>query len=263
MPYATDIFISEFLHSPLGSIVAALTIVGLLYKIFNKMGDILFRYKKYHSVILKNAGIPAFVLNAFLISFSLRGLPSTGRLDKVSTFLFFILFIFSSWHFVPTFIKVLRAQPDTTLLIWTKTGKEFYASESKITDAEIFGSPQWSLSADDCVRNASGKKNEGGFLSDNKYYLCGLITSKEGKLYLKNSVAEFKKDRCYIYGIILTVEFISLWVFFCGVFHICCVKKVRRHILIEQKKAILCARGDFTPAGIYSIYQELECKTRS
>ncbi|EBE7299725.1 hypothetical protein CYN58_26745, partial [Salmonella enterica] len=195
MPYATDIFISEFFNSPLNTIAATLTAISLLYKVFNKIAGVFLGYKKHHSVILEKAGVSAFLLKAFFISFSLKKVPSTGLLDRFFSLAFFILFISSSWYFVPELIKTLGAPPDTALLVWKKTGETFYASESKITEATIPYYPQRSLSAIDCVHKVSNKTEKGR--AERKDYLCGFMTSKEGAAYLRDAVTEFKKDRYY------------------------------------------------------------------
>lgn len=91
-PISSNIFNAEFLNSPAASLAAWLSIFGAAITLATIVIRALFKYRKSHNVILKKSGIPAFVLNFFLIRISLKGLPTITWAEKTVTILFSLIF---------------------------------------------------------------------------------------------------------------------------------------------------------------------------
>ena len=85
MPAFQPDVISEFSGAPLSTTVAALTVLAFLFQPLRKAVNGIFKYKKGHGSVLKNAGVPPFILNFFAISIPLKKLPSTGWPEKLIT----------------------------------------------------------------------------------------------------------------------------------------------------------------------------------
>ena len=254
-------FLSEFSSAPLSTTVAILTISAFLSRSLYKALNGIFKYRKGHSSVLKHAGVPPFILNFFAIAIPLKKLPSIGRPEKLITVFFAIIFACSLWYSVPALIQTFNAPPDSALLIWKKSGDRFYVSKTAAREATVFSPPKWTLAVEDCKSDNPPANNTSGHL-DREYYrdLCRLFTTAEGQDYLDESIKKFKKERMLIYPVIFIIEFMLLWLLSGFLFTIYYTNKVRRFILLEQKKAIQCVQGDFTTTECYAIYQELENK---
>lgn len=74
-PSDFTMFVSEFSGAPLSTTVAALTVLAFLFQPVRKAVNGIFKYKKGHSIVLKNAGVPPFILNFFAISIPLKNCP--------------------------------------------------------------------------------------------------------------------------------------------------------------------------------------------
>ncbi|MDI0345089.1 DUF6216 family protein [Raoultella ornithinolytica] len=259
MPAFQPDVISEFSGAPLSTTVAALTVLAFLFQPLRKAVNGIFKYKKGHGSVLKNAGVPPFILNFFAISIPLKKLPSTGWPEKLITLLFSALFAWSSWYFVPPLVQTFTAPPDTALLIWKKSGDRFYISRTAATEATLLTPPRWTVTANDCQANKAPTKNTASVL-DREYRddLCRLLTTAEGKEYLEESIKNFEKDKIFTYSSIFIIEFMLLWLLLGFMLMIHYTNKVRHFILLEQQKAINCVQGSFAATGIYAIYQELE-----
>ena len=250
---------SEFSSAPLSTTVAILTIIAFLSRPLYKAINGIFKYKKGHSIVLKTAGVPPFVLNFFAIAIPLKKLPSVGYPEKLITVLFAIIFSWSLWYSVPALIQIFNAPPDSALLIWKKSGDRFYVSKTTAMEATVFSSPKWTLSVQDCKTNNALANNASDRLGREYHHdLCRLLTTSEGKDYLDESIKKFKKERMLIYPVIFIIELMLLWLLSGFILTIHYTNKVRHFILLEQKKAIHCVLGDFTATGCYAIYQELE-----
>lgn len=257
-PSDFTMFVSEFSGAPLSTTVAALTVLAFLFQPLRKAVNGIFKYKKGHSIVLKNAGVPPFILNFFAISIPLKKLPSTGRPEKLITLLFSAIFGWSLWYFVPPLIQTITAPPDTALLIWKKSGDRFYVSKTTATEATVLAAPRWTISANDCQANTAPPKNTASVLDrEYRHDLCRLLTTAEGKEYLEESIKNFNKEIMITYSFIFIIEFMLLWLMSGFWLMIHYINKVRRFILLEQQKAIHCVQGNFAPTGIYAIYQEL------
>jgi asparagine N-glycosylation enzyme membrane subunit Stt3 len=90
-----NIFNAEFLNSPAATAAAWISIIGTFFLII-KLAGTLFKYRKHHNKILKKSGVPAFILNTFLISISLRKLPKIDLPDKIVAVVFSVIFLFAS-----------------------------------------------------------------------------------------------------------------------------------------------------------------------
>ncbi|WP_234471626.1 DUF6216 family protein [Erwinia sp. S43] len=250
---------AEFTNAPLGTTVALITILALLIKPAIKIANRIFTYKKGHSEILKKGGVPAFMLNFFIISIPLKKLPAIGKPEKVITFVFFIILLLASWFLIPALIQTLRTPPDSTLLIWKESGKPFYISEKKASEATTFLPSSWSVTVEECRQNTlSATESQGVISARNRQDLCTLLTTAEGQSHLENAIAKFNKEKLFVTSMIPFTLAVILWLLLGFIFTIYYTKKVRKFILMEQKKAIYCAHGDFSATGVYAIYQEIE-----
>ncbi len=254
-------FISEFSGAPLSTTVAALTVLAFLFQPLRKAVNGIFKYKKGHGSVLKNAGVPPFILNFFALSIPLKKLPSTGWPEKLITLLFSAIFAWSLWYFVPPLVQTYTAPPDTALLIWKKSGDRFYVSKTTATEATVLAAPRWTVSINDCEANKAPTKNTAS-VPDREYHndVCRLLTTAEGKEYLEEAIKNFKKEKIVTYSSIFIIEFMLLWLLSGLILMIHYTNKVRHFILLEQQKAIHCVQGNFETTGIYAIYQELEEK---
>lgn len=252
-------FSNEFTHAPLGTTAAVLGIAPLVITVFIKFRNWIFKYKNGHNKILKDAGVPAFALNAFIMTIPLRNLPTTGWTEKIFTASFFILFLFSTLYLTPMLIQTAKTPLGSTLLVWKKSGESFYLSKTRATEATVFSQPSWSISVDDCSQTPVTSTKKYRLLSiEHKEVLCQSLTAKEGKDYIEKSIKRFKKDKIFICTIVPITMFILLWITLGFALNIHYSKKVRKYILTEQKKAIHYAHGEFRTKGIYKVYQELE-----
>lgn len=98
-PISSNIFNAEFLNSPAASLAAWLSIFGAAITLATIVIRALFKYRKSHDVILKKSGIPAFVLNFFLIRISLKRLPTITWAEKTVTILFSLIFFVLDLYF--------------------------------------------------------------------------------------------------------------------------------------------------------------------
>ncbi|HGL4204033.1 TPA: DUF6216 family protein [Citrobacter farmeri] len=258
-PISSNIFNAEFLNSPAAALAAWLSIFGAAITLMTIVIRALFKYRKSHDVILKKSGIPAFVLNFFLIRISLKRLPTITWAEKTVTILFSIIFLYSIYLFGPAFIKTIKTPPNNTLLYWKSSGESFYISNKLATAATILATPNWEISKDDCMQPSSANAEKYKSLTiEHKEDLCKLLTTEEGKVYIDKSVKKFVKDRFFIYSITPTTIFILFWLSLGFMLTIYYSKKARKYILTEQKKAIHWVNGEFKAEGIYAIYQELD-----
>lgn len=258
-PISSNIFNAEFLNSPAAALAAWLSIFGAAITLVTIVIRALFKYRKSHDVILKKSGIPAFVLNFFLIRISLKRLPTITWAEKTVTMLFSIIFLYSIYLFGPAFIKTIKTPPNNTLLYWKSSGESFYISNKLATAATILATPNWEISKDDCVQPASANAEKYKSLTiEHKEDLCKLLTTEEGKVYIDKSVKKFVKDKFFIYSITPTTIFILFWLSLGFMLTIHYSKKARKYILTEQKNAIHWVNGEFKAEGIYAIYQELD-----
>ncbi|HEY3984255.1 DUF6216 family protein [Cedecea sp.] len=257
-PVAFNMFSSEFLNAPLGTIVASITILVFLLKPLFKLKNKILKYKKGHSHILKNAGVPAFILNFFMISIPLKELPFVGRMEKVVAATMVMLFVAGTGYLAPELVRTARTPPESALLYWKSTGDMFFISNDKAADASLTSPPQWEITRQNCVAK---KYSEGAVKSLSHQRiddLCNLFSTQEGNRYLISAVAKFKKDKWFIYSMVPFVEFVLLWMAAGIVFNIYYSKKTRRYILLEQKKAIEYAMGHFPKSGTYAVYLEVD-----
>lgn len=250
---------AEFTNAPLGTTVALIAILGLFIKPAIKIANKIFTYKKGHSEILKKAGVPAFILNFFIISIPLKKLPVIGWPEKFITFVFFIILLLASWFLVPALVQTLRTPPDSTLLFWKESGKPFYLSGTKASEATTFLLSQWSVTAEECRLNAlPAKESQNSPSVRNQQDLCTLLTTAEGQSWIEKSIVKFKKEKPFVTTMAPFTLMVIMWLLLGFTFTVYYTQKVRKFILIEQKKAIHCAYGDFSTSGIYAIYRELE-----
>ena len=261
-PISSNIFNAEFLNTPAAALAAWISIIGAVITLVTIVIRALFKYRKPHDVILKKSGIPAFILNFFLIRISLKRLPTITWAEKSITVLFSLLFLYAIYIFGPVFIQAIRTPPNSTLLYWIKSGESFYMSKKLATAATILTTPDWEISKDDCEESSSASTEKYKSLTiEHKEILCKLLTTDEGNAYIDEEVKNFVKDKFFIYSFAPTTIFILLWISLGFILTIHYSKKVRKYILTEQKNAIHWAYGEFKTEGIYSIYQELERKT--
>lgn len=258
-PINSNIFNAEFLNSPAAALAAWLSIFGAAITLITIVIRALFKYRKSHDVILKKSGIPAFVLNFFLIRISLKRLPTITWAEKSITILFSLIFLYSIYLFGPALVQAIKTPPNNTLLYWKSSGESFYLSNKLATAATILSTPNWEISKDDCTQPSSANANKYKSLTiEHKEDLCKLLTTDEGKAYIDKSVKKFIKDKFFIYSIAPTTIFILLWLSIGFMLTIHYSKKARKYILTEQKNAIHWAKGEFKAEGIYAIYQELD-----
>lgn len=258
-PISSNIFNAEFLNSPAASLAAWLSIFGAAITLVTIVIRALFKYRKSHDVILKKSGIPAFVLNFFLIRISLKRLPTITWAEKTITILFSLIFLYSIYLFGPALIQTIKTPPNNTLLYWKSSGESFYISNKMAIAATILSTPNWKISKDDCMQPPSASAEKYKSLAiEHKEELCKLLTTDEGKTYIDKSVKKFIKDKFFIYSLPPMTMFILLWLSLGFMLTIHYSKKVRKYILTEQKHAIHWANGEFKTEGIYSIYQELD-----
>lgn len=261
-PISSNIFNTEFLNSPAASLAAWISIFGAAITLVTIVIRALFKYRKSHDIILKRSGIPAFVLNFFLIRISLKRLPTITWVEKSVSILFLLLFLYAVYTLGPALIQAIKTPPNSTLLYWKKSGEPFYISNKQATAAATLSIPSWKISKDDCEQPSSASTENFKLLTiEKKEVLCKLLTTDEGNIYIDNAVKNFTKDKFIIYSITPTAIFILLWITLGVMLTIYYSKKVRKYILTEQKTAIHWVHGDFKAEGIYSIYQELERKT--
>lgn len=261
-PISSNIFNAEFLNTPAAALAAWISIFGAAITLVTIVIRALFKYRKSHDVILKKSGIPAFVLNFFLIRIPLKRLPTITWAEKAISILFSLLFLYAIYIFGPALIQTIKTPPNNTLLYWKSSGESFYISNKLATAATILSTPDWIISKDDCLQPSSASAEKYKLLTiEHKEDLCKLLTTDEGKVYIDKSVKKFIKDKFFIYSITPMTMFILLWLSLGFMLTIHYSKKVRKYILTEQKNAIHWANGEFKAEGIYSIYQELERKT--
>ncbi|EEQ2895439.1 hypothetical protein F8546_003133 [Escherichia coli] len=261
-PISSNIFNAEFLNTPAAALAAWISIIGAAITLVTIVIRALFKYRKSHDVILKKSGIPAFILNFFLIRISLKRLPTITWAEKSIAVLFSLLFLYAIYIFGPVFIQTIRTPPNSTLLYWIKSGESFYISKKLATAATILTTPDWEISKDDCEQSSSASSEKYKSLTiEHKEILCKLLTTDEGNAYIDKAVKKFVKDKFFIYSFTPMTIFILLWLSLGFMLTIHYSKKVRKYILTEQKSAIHWANGEFKTEGIYSIYQELERKT--
>lgn len=91
-PISSNIFNAEFLNTPAAALAAWISIIGAIITLVTIVIRALFKYRQSHDVILKKSGIPAFILNFFLIRISLKRLPTITWAEKSITVLFSLLF---------------------------------------------------------------------------------------------------------------------------------------------------------------------------
>lgn len=91
-PISSNIFNAEFLNTPAAALAAWISIIGAVITLVTIVIRALFKYRKSHDVILKKSGIPAFILNFFLIRISLKRLPTITWAEKSITFSFHFFF---------------------------------------------------------------------------------------------------------------------------------------------------------------------------
>lgn len=261
-PISSNIFNAEFLNSPAAALAAWVSIIGAAITVITIVIRTLLKYRNSHNEILKRSGIPAFILNFFLIKISLKTLPTITWIEKAIAILFLFLFLFSIYIFGPTLIQTIKTPPNNTLLYWKKSGESFYISKKTATAATILSPPDWKISKDDCVQSPSANADKYKLLTiEQKEDLCKLLTTDDGKIYIDESVNRFTKDKFFIYSLPPITIFILLWLSLGFMLTIHYSRKVRKYILTEQKNAIHWANGEFKVEGIYSIYKELERKT--
>lgn len=126
-PISSNIFNAEFLNTPAAALAAWISIIGAVITLVTIVIRALFKYRKSHDVILKKSGIPAFILNFFLIKISLKRLPTITWAENHSRFYF--RFFVCNLSFGPVFIQAIRTPPNSTLLYWIKSGESFYMSK--------------------------------------------------------------------------------------------------------------------------------------
>lgn len=260
-PVPSHIFNAEFLHSPAATAAAWISILGATALTIKLIGT-LFKYRKYHNKILRKSGVPAFVLNIFLIPISLKSLPKIGWPEKTITVIFSIIFLCAAYYFIPALIQTVKAPPNATWLYWKKSGEPFYISKKMATAATLLSSPGWTISVDDCsMPSLTNTRKYSALTIEHKEDLCKLLTSTDGQSYLDKAIKKFHKDKMFIYTMVPLTMIVLLWLTLGFIFTIHYSGKVRKYILNEQKKAIHCAYGEFKPEGIYTIYQELDRNT--
>lgn len=257
-PISSNIFNAEFLNSPAAALAAWISIFGAVITFVTIVARALLKYRKSHDVILKKSGIPAFVLNFFLIRISLKTLPTITWAEKSITILFSLIFLFSLYIFGPALIQTIKTPPNNTLLYWKSSGESFYISNKLATAATILSPPAWEIFKDDCLQPSSNTEKYKSLTIEHKEDLCRLLTTDEGKIYIDESIKKFIKEKFFIYSFAPTTMFILLWISLGLMLTIHYSKKVRKYILTEQKKAIHWANGEFKAEGIYEIYQELD-----
>ncbi|MEM0653031.1 DUF6216 family protein [Klebsiella huaxiensis] len=258
-PISSNIFNAEFLNSPAAALAAWISIFGAVITLVTIVARALLKYRKSHDVILKKSGIPAFVLNFFLIRISLKTLPTITWAEKSITILFSLIFLFSLYIFGPALIQTIKTPPNNTILYWKSSGESFYISNKLATAATILSPPGWKIFKDDCLQPSSTNTEKYKSLTiEHKEALCRLLTTDEGKIYIDESVKKFIKEKFFIYSFAPTTMFILLWISLGLILTIHYSKKVRKYILTEQKNAIHWANGEFKAEGIYAIYQELD-----
>ncbi|BDH45942.1 hypothetical protein TUM12370_19860 [Salmonella enterica subsp. enterica serovar Choleraesuis] len=261
--FNTNIFSMELLSTPLAATAAIVAIVAFIFGPLRKTLGCIFKYKKGHNNVLKEAGVPAFILNFFALSIPVRQLPSIGWMEKGCTLFFGLLLLSASGYLIPALAETLRTPADSTLLVWKRSGVSFYASESRTTEARAIAAPRWTMTKENCQpENKPLPLSQQVAIYDYKEDLCQLLTTEEGLDYIKKSVKNFDKDRLFIYSIVPVVELFLMWLTLGFIFSCHYSVKVRRFILAEQKKAIECVKGEFEPAGIYSVYLELESENK-
>ncbi|EJC0214624.1 hypothetical protein MXZ45_004731 [Salmonella enterica] len=261
-PISSNIFNAEFLNSPAAALAAWISIFGAAITLVTIVIRALFKYRKSHDLILKKSGTPAFILNFFLIRISLKRLPTITWAEKSIAILLSLLFLCAIYIFGPVFIQTIRTPPNSTLLYWIKSGESFYISNKLATEATILASPDWEISKDDCEQSSPASSEKYKSLTiERKEVLCKLLTTDEGNIYIDKAVKNFVKDKFFIYSFAPISTFTLLWFSLGFMLTIHYSKKVRKHILTEQKSAIYWANGEFKAEGIYSIYHELERKT--
>lgn len=262
-PISSNIFNTEFLNSPAAALAAWLSILGATITLITIVVRALFKYRKSHDVILKKSGTPAFVLNFFLIRISLKTLPTITWVEKITTILFSLIFLYTAYTFGPALFKTIKTPSNNTLLYWKNSGESFYMSNKLAISATILSSPDWEISKDDCIQTSSVSREKYKVLTiEHKEDLCKLLTTEEGHTYIDKSIKKFNKDKLFIYSIVPMTLFILLWLTLGFMLTIHYSKKVRKYILIEQRNAIHWVYGEFKAEGIYSIYQELEHKAQ-
>lgn len=258
-PVTSNIFSAELLSTPAAAAAAWLSIFGAAITLVIIVIRALFKYRKSHDVILKKSGIPAFVLNFFLIRISLKKLPTITWADKTAAILFSLVFLYSVYLFGPALIQTIKAPPNNTLLYWKSSGEPFYISNDMAIAATILSTPNWKISKDDCMQpSAASAEKYKSLTIEHKENLCKLLTTDEGKTYIDKSVKKFIKDKLFIYSLTPMTMFILLWLSLGLMLTIHYSKKVRKYILTQQKNAIHWANGEFKAEGIYAIYQELD-----
>ncbi|EFE08632.1 DUF6216 family protein [Citrobacter youngae] len=262
-PISSNIFNAEFLNSPAAALAAWISIFGAAITLVTIVIRALFKYRKSHDEILKKSGIPAFVLNFFLIRISLKRLPTITWVEKLITILFSLLFLYAICFFGPTLVQTIKTPSNSTLLYWKKSGESFYISNKQATAATILATPAWEISKDDCKQSSFASSGNYKLLTiEQKEDLCKLLTTDEGNVYIDKAVKKFVKAKFFIYSFVPMAIFILLWLSLGLMLTIHYSKKVRKYILTEQKSAIHWANGEFKSEGIYAIYQELEHKPR-
>lgn len=255
-----NIFNAEFLNSPAATAAAWISIIGTFFLII-KLAGTLFKYRKHHNKILKKSGVPAFILNTFLISISLRKLPKIDLPDKIVAVVFSVIFLFASYYFTPVLIQTLKTPPEAALLYWKSSGESFYISKKMATAATTLFPPDWEISVEDCSQENTENIERYNLLTiEHKENLCKLLTTQEGLNFLDKEITKFKKDKFFIYSVVPLTMLVLLWISLGFILTIYYSNKVRKYILTEQKKAIHCAHGEFKAEGIYAIYHELDRK---
>ncbi len=258
-PISPNIFNAEFLNSPAAAVAAWLSIAGVVITLVTMILRALFKYRKSHDEVLKKSGIPPFVLNFFLIQISLKKLPAVSWIEKFTTVVFWLIFLMSAYFFGSALIQTTKTPPEYTLLYWKNSGESFFMSNKVATEATVFSVPAWEISKDDCMQTLPTNIEKYNALTiDHKEVICRLLTTDEGKAYVKNSVKRFVKDKLFIYSIIPTIILFLLWISSSLVLTNYYSKRVRKYILTEQKNAIQWVKGEFKVEGVYLIYQELE-----